>query len=191
MRAYEQINQKLEILYTFLVDNFDALESDLIDLISNPEKIGNISKFASLLSDFKKPVFISPLLERISLANKTDVWLSDFLYLAANLLDDCADEFKIPQTLITKLESWVLEDKGELAWKAAGLLKFVCSERSEKIQLQKLKNNNDFFLTYVECIIGLLWYDRQKHIGLVKQLANDVSIDEHLREYCRSLIEKQ
>ena len=187
------INQKLEILYDLLVDNFGALESEIIYLIANPDKINNTNKFASLLSDLKKPVFISPLLYQIVASEKGDPWLTDFLYVAANLLQECSsdEEFDTPKNLINKLGCWVLESKGELAWMAAGLLKFSYSERAESVQLKKLEQNDEFFLTHVECLQGLLWYNKEKYIKLIKQLADDVTKDPKLREYCLNLIENQ
>ena len=191
MSDNNEVNQKLEVLYDLLVDNFGTLESEIIDLIANPDKIENTNKFASLISDLKKPVFISPLLYKIVAAEKGDRWLRDFLYAAINLLREGSsdDEFDTPKNLIDKLGSWVLENTGELSWKAAGLLKFSYSECAEEIQLKKLEQNDVFFLTHVECIIGLLWYDKKKHIGLVEQIANDETRDIKLREYCSSVIE--
>jgi hypothetical protein len=55
----------------------------------------------------------------------------------------------------------------------------------------KLEERGDFFLVYVECILGLLWYDRSKHIELAKQIAKDESRDEKLREYCADLIKRE
>ncbi len=179
------INQKLEILYDLLVDNFGTLETELKDLISKPEKIKNTNKVASLLSDLKNSTFINPLLVTISLSDKGDAWLADFLYAVINLLDESSvnDEFDIPQNLIDKLQIWVLDNTGEIAWKAATLLKFCESELAEKIQLKKLEERGDFFLTYAECILGLLRYDKDKHIGLVRQIACDETRDPKLREF--------
>lgn len=185
------IDQKLEILYDLVVDNFDALEIELKDLISKPEKIKNTNKFASLLSDLKKSTFINPLLLKISLSDKGDAWLADFLYAVINLLEESSinDEFDIPKNLIGKLQVWILDNNGEIAWKAASLLKFYESETAEKIQLQKLEERGDFFLTYAECILGLLRYNKDKHIGLVEQLAKDETVDEKLREFCSDAIQ--
>lgn len=179
------IDQKLEILYDLLVDNFETLETELKDLISKPDKIKNTNKFASLISDLKNSTFINPLLVTISLSDKGDAWLADFLYAVINLLDESSvnDEFDIPQNLIDKLQIWVLDNTGEIAWKAASLLKFYESEMSEKIQLKKLEERGDFFLTYAECILGLLRYDKDKHIGLVRQIASDETRDPKLREF--------
>lgn len=179
------IDQKLEILYDLLVDNFEILETELKDLISKPDKIKNTNKFASLISDLKNPTFINPLLVTISLSDKGDAWLADFLYAVINLLDESSvnDEFDIPQNLIDKLQIWVLDNTGEIAWKAASLLKFYESEMSEKIQLKKLEERGDFFLTYAECILGLLRYNKDKHIGLVRQIASDETRDPKLREF--------
>lgn len=112
-----KINEKLEVLYDLLVDNFTEFEKELIWLIANPEKITNTNKFASLLSGLKMPTFISPLLNKISDAEKADSWLSDFLYTAINLLDDMSTDIAIetPENLVEKLGDWMLENKGELA----------------------------------------------------------------------------
>ena len=40
----------------------------------------------------------------------------------------------------------------------------------KKIQLKKLEQD-DFFLVHVDCIIGLLRYNRNKYIGLVSEIA--------------------
>lgn len=177
-------NQKLEILYDLLVDNFGPLETELKDLISTPNNIKNTNKFASLLCALKNSTFINPLLLTISLSNKDDIWLTDFLYAVINLLEESSvnDEFDIPENLIDKLEVWVLDNTGEIAWKAASLLKFYESESAEKIQLKKLEERGDFFLTYAECILGLLRYDKEKHMPLVRHIANDETRDQKLRE---------
>ena len=181
------IDKKLEILYDLLVDNFGTLEAELKDLISKPDKIKDTNKFASLLSDLKNSTFINPLLLTISLSDKGDSWLTDFLYAVINLLDESSvnDEFDIPENLIDKLQTWILDNKGEIAWKAANLLKFYESEYAEKIQLQKLEERGDFFLTYAECILGLLRYDKEKHIELVRQIAKDKTRDQYLREFAK------
>lgn len=185
------IHQKLDTLYDLLVDNFATLETELKDLISKPDKIKNTNKFSSLLSDLKNSTFINPLLETISLSDKDDPWLTDFLYAVINLLDESSgnDEFDIPKNLIDKLQVWVLDNKGEISWKAANLLKFYESEKAEKIQLKKLEERGDFFLTYAECILGLLRYKKDKHIPLVKQLAKDETVDEKVREFCNEMIQ--
>jgi len=187
------IHEKLEILYDLLVDNFEILETELKILITSPERIKNTNKFASLLSDLKRPAFISPLLQKISTAEKGDVWLTDFLYAAINLLEEWDSDGQIatPDSLVEKLGGWIIGNTGELAWKAAGLLKFANSADAEKIQLMKLEERGDFFLVYVECILGLCWYNRSKHIELVKQIANDESRDERLREYCDDLVKRR
>jgi hypothetical protein len=187
------INQKLEILYDLLVDNFETFGKEIKTLIANPERIKNTNKFASLLSDLKNPVFIGPLLDKINVADKTDIWLTDFLYATINLLNELDSDRTIttPDNLVEKLGGWIIGNTGELAWKAAGLLKFSTSAKAEKIQLMKLEERGDFFLVYVECILGLLWYDRSKHIELVKQIAKDESRDEKLREYCADLIKRE
>ncbi|MCC8426163.1 hypothetical protein [Mucilaginibacter sp. UR6-11] len=180
--------QKLNILYDLLVDNYDILATELTDLIKQPLKITDTNKFASLLEMTKDSNFIDPLLFQISLGNKGDAWLTDFLYAAISLLeDDSWNEFNTPTNLIDKLEDWILNNKGEIAWKAANLLKFYESESAEKIQLKKLEERGDFFLTYVECILGLLRYNRDKHIGLVAQIADDETRDEKLREFCADI----
>lgn len=186
------IDQKLEVLYDLLVDNFGTIESELKDLISKPDKIKNTNKFASLLSDLKKTTFIYPLLLQISLANKGDLWLKDFLYAVINLLDESSEnnEFDIPENLIDKLQVWILDNKSELSWKASNLLKFFESERAESIQLKKLEERGDFFLTYAECILGLLHYDKDKHLELVRQISIDETRDEKLREFADEAYEK-
>ena len=186
------INHKLDILYDLLVNNFETLEAELKDLISKPEQIKNTNKFASLFSNFKNSTFIDPLLQTISLSNKGDIWLTDFLYAVINLLDESAEneEFDIPENLIDKLHVWILDNKNELSWKAANLLKFNESETSEKIQLKKLEERGDFFLTYAECILGLLHYDKDKHLEFVRQISIDETRDEKLREFAFEAYEK-
>ncbi|MFI5139996.1 MAG: hypothetical protein ACHQIM_19410 [Sphingobacteriales bacterium] len=186
------IDQKLDVLYDLLVDNLPTLTTELKDLIFDPDKINDTNKFASLLVELKNPDFINPLLEKINLGNKDDIWLTDFLYAVINLLDESSevDEFACPDNLITKLEDWILNHKGELSWKAADLLKFYESGSAERIQLKKLEERGDFFLTYVECILGLLRYNNDKYIGLVEQIAADGTRDEKLRDFCNDLISK-
>lgn len=184
------INKKLEILYDLLVDNFATLEKELNELIANPYRIKDTNKFASLISDLKNPTFIDPLLLKISMSEKGDPWLTDFLYAVITLLDESSvnDEFDIPENLIDKLEFWILKNKGEIAWKAATLLKFYESEKTEDIQLKKLNERGDFFLTYAECILGLLRYNKDKHWEFIKQISFDKSRDDKLREFAEDVI---
>lgn len=186
----KDIDQKLEILYDLLVDNFGTLEAELKDLISKPDKIKDTNKFASLLSDLKNSTFIDPLLLKISLSNRGDLWLLDFLFAAINLLDESSiyDEFDFPENLIDKLKTWILDNKGELAWKAANLLKFYESEPAEQIQLEKLEQRDTFVLIHIECILGLLRYDKNKHWDLVKQISVDKTRDEELREFAEDIL---
>jgi hypothetical protein len=183
-------NHKLNILYDLLVDNFSILKTELIDLISQPSKIDNTNKFASLLSELKNPHFIGPLLLQISSADRNVAWLTDYLYAAINSLEASSfdDEFDVPPNLIPKLESWIIGNKGELSWKAANLLKYLESESTEKIQLKKLEERGDFFLTYAECLLGLLRYNRAKHIHIAKEIAADETRDNKLREFCQDII---
>ena len=188
----DDINQKLIILYELLVDDYGSLEDELVYLIYNPVKIENTNKFASLISRLKSAAFINPLLKQISLADKTDCWLSDYLYAVIELLEESSidEEFDIPDNLIKKLEEWIIDNTGELSWKAANVLKFYESESAERIQLKKLEEYNDFFLTYVECILGLLQYDKGKHLELVERISKDPARDKELREFCDNAIKK-
>ena len=188
----KDINQKLEVLYDLLVDNFSDLAIDLKELILNPERINDTNKFASLLSELKNSTFINPLLFKISLSEKGNLWLTDFLYAVNNLLNESSsnDEFDIPPLLIEKLRNWILDNKGELAWKASNLLKFYESESAEEIQLKKLEEKDDFFLTYAECILGLLHYNSEKHLDLVQQISTDETRNIKLREFAIEAYEK-
>jgi len=187
------IDNKLEILYDLMVDNYGTLTAELNLLISNPPVIKNTHKFSLLLAGLKDSVFIDPLLKKISLADRNDKWLLDFIYAATSLLDECSsnDTFKCPNNLVEKLEEWILKGSGTLAWYATDLLKFNESKSAENIQLKKLEQRGDFFLTYVECISGLLRIDNDRHIELVRQIAADETRDEKLREYCNNLIKEQ
>jgi hypothetical protein len=184
------IKQKLEILYDLLVDNYSTLEAELKELIANPSRIENTNKFASLLSDLKNSTFIEPLLLKISLSEKNDPWLADFLYAVISLLDGSSvnDEFDIPNNLIDKLGIWVLDSKDEISWKSANLLKFYESETAETIQLKKLEERGDFFLTYAECVLGLLRFNKNKHLELVVQISKDETRDQELRDFADNLI---
>jgi len=184
------IEQKLDILYNLLVDNYGILEDELIALINNPDEIENTNKFASLLSRLKSSELINPLLKQISLADKTDTWLSDYLYAVIQLLEESSvnEEFDIPDNLINKLEEWITSNKGELSWKAANVLKFYESESAERIQLKKLEEYDDFFLTYVECILGLLHYDKEKHLEMIERISKDPARDKELRDFCEDAI---
>ncbi len=186
-------NQKLHILYDLLVDNFAILKTELIDLIAEPNRIDNTNKFASLLSELKNSDFITPLLLQISLADRGASWLTDYLYAAINLLGESSlnDKFDVPPNFISKLESWIIDNQGELSWKAANLLKYLESESAEKIQLKKLEERGDFFLTYVECILGLLRYNKAKHIHIAKEIAADETRDNKLREFCQEIIDNK
>ena len=185
------IKKKLDILYDLLVDNPEALKTELQELIVQPDQIDDSNKFASLLVELNNPVYIDSLLKKISVASKGAPWLCDFLYATTNLLDEGSenDEFVCPDGLLSKLEEWILNSIGELSWKAAGLLKFYDSDLAEQIQLKKLEGRDDFFLTYVECVDGLVRFHEEKYKGLIKQIAADETRDTKLREYCDELIQ--
>jgi hypothetical protein len=181
-----EINKSLDTLYNILVDNYDEFESKVKKLILIPEQIPDTNKFTWLLSQFiNKPSFIAPFLLTINKGNKEDKWLNDYLFGVINLIDNISsdEEFEIPEGLIDKLSDWLLDNKGELSWKSAMLLKYFESQTVEEILLTKLQERGDFFLTYVECILGLLRYDREKHIGLVKQISLDKTRDPKLIEF--------
>ena len=184
------INKKLETLYALLVDNLDVLEAELKTLIENPERIENTNKFASLLSVLKNSIFINPLLETISKSDRHSSWLADFLYAVINLLDESSvnDKFEIPENLIDKLEAWILNYKDEISWKSASLLKFYDSTRAEQIQLKKLEERDDFFMTYIECLLGLLRFNESKHWPLVQQIAEDDTYDDDFRAFANKLM---
>ncbi|RFZ85609.1 hypothetical protein DYU05_08435 [Mucilaginibacter terrenus] len=186
------INQKLEIAYDLMVDNHDAFKEELKTLIATPSSINDTNRFASLLVSLKGQDFIEPLLQTISLSKKGDVWLSDFLFAVVELVDESPEdlEFITPENLVEKLGDWISGSPGELAWKAAGLLKFHQSDAAEKIQLKKLEEHDDFFLTYVECLLGLIWYNKEKHMDLVKKIANDESRDPELRQFAADIERK-
>jgi len=186
-----EINDKLSTLYEILIDNSETFEQETIDLISQPNKINNLNSFASLMVLLKNARFIEPLLLQISRGEKGDVWLCDFLYAAGGLLRELSEDedFDTPKNLVSKLGSWIINYSGELAWMGASLLKYSPGKSAEKIQLQKLEQRGDFFLTYVECISGLLRYHKSKYLPLVKQIAADETRDIKLREYCQSVID--
>lgn len=185
-----EINIKLEMLYDCFIDKKSDFVKEVNFLISNPEKVENTNKFTSLLAELRDPCFIEPLLFKISNSNLEDLWLTDYMYAAIELLSESSvnDEFATPKNLINKLQNWILGHTGEISWKSANLLKYYESEKVEKIFLKKLEDNDDFFLTYCECISGLLRYDKQKHWGLIKEISNDETRDENLREYIIDII---
>ena len=181
-----EINKSLDTLYDILVDNYEDFENKVKELILIPEQISDTNKFTWLLSQFiNKPSFITPFLLTINKSNKGDRWLNDYLFGVVNLIDNLSrdEEFDIPNGLIDKLRTWLLDNKDELSWKAATLLKYFESQTVEEIQLTKLQERGDFFLTYVECILGLLRYDRDKHIELVKEISFDKTRDPKLIEF--------
>ena len=181
-----EINKSLDTLYEILVDNFEDFETKVKELILIPEQIPDTNKFTWLLSEFiNKPSFIAPFLLIINKSNKGDKWLNDYLFGVVNLIDNVSndEEFEIPDGLIDKLRIWILDNKGELSWKAATLLKYFEIQTAEEIQLNKLQERGDFFLTYVECILGLLRYDREKHIEFVKEISLDETRDPKLIEF--------
>ncbi|MFA6151735.1 MAG: hypothetical protein WC716_10480 [Chitinophagaceae bacterium] len=184
-------NSRLDYLYDLLIENYSTIKEELILLINNPANIENTNKFASLLCKLDAREFINPLLQQISIAHKEDCWLIDYLYAAGNLLEQCSAEesFDIPDTIFDKLKDWLLNNQNELAWNTAVILKHYASEEAEKIQLQKLEQD-DFFLTHYECILGLLNYNRPKHIKQVEQIALDENRNRNLRELCESLLRK-
>ncbi len=186
------INDEPTIQYEVFFADSKRFEKEIIDLIAQPNEITNATKFASLLASSQNTVFIEPLLLQISRGEKEDVWLSDFLYAAIELLNEVSDEdkFATPKNLVSKLGSWIIDNTGELAWMAAGLLKFSPAKSAEKIQLQKLEERGDFFLTYVACIWGLLRHNESKYLPTVKEIAADETRDIKLREYCQGVIDK-
>ena len=181
-----EFNKSLDTLYGILVDNYEDFENKVKELILTPEQIPDTNKFNWLLSQFiNKPSFIDPFLLTINKSNKGDKWLNDYLFGVVNLIDNVSgdEEFEIPEGLIDKLGVWLNDNKGELSWKAATLLKYFESQTVEQIQLTKLQERGDFFLTYVECILGLLRYDREKHIEFVKEISLDQTRDPKLIEF--------
>jgi hypothetical protein len=181
-----EIDKSLEALYDILVDNYEAFENKVKELILVPEQIPDTNKFTWLLSQFiNKPYFITSFLATINKSNKGDRWLNDYLFGVVNLIDNASgdEEFEIPDGLIDKLKIWLLDNNGELSWKAATLLKYFESHAVEQIQLTKLQERGDFFLTYAECILGLLRYDRKKHIEFVKEISLDETRDPKLIEF--------
>lgn len=185
------IHKKLETLYDLLVDNFTPLAVELKTLIAHPERIDNTNKFASLLSELKNSTFIDPLLLKISQAERNSPWLGDFLYAVINLLEESSihEEYDIPEQLIHRLEDWLLHYKDEISWKSADLLKFYHSATAERIQLTKLEERGDFFMTYAACLNGLLRYNKEKHWPLMQQIATDPTRDEELRELAHNILE--
>jgi hypothetical protein len=181
-----ETNKDLDVLYNILVDNYDSFESNLKGLILNPEQISDTNKFTWLISQFiNKPSFIEPFLLTITRSEKGDKWLTDYLFGVVNLIDKASsdDEFEIPDRLIDKLRSWILDSTGELSWKAAMLLKHFEITSAEEILLKKLDERGDFFLTYVECLLGLLRLDRKKYIEMVKEISLDETRDPKLVEF--------
>ena len=57
--------------------------------------------------------------------------------------------------------------------------------------MKKLEQRGDFFLTYVECILGLLRFNEGKYIGFIKQVADDNTREKKLREFCKELIDNR
>lgn len=186
------INNSLDILYEILIDNFEDFERKVKELILFPEQISDTNKFTWLISEFiNKPSFIAPFLLTINRSNEGDRWLNDYLFGVVSLIDNVSseEEFEIPGELIERLRIWILHNNSELSWKAATLLKYFETQTAEEIQLSKLKERGDFFLTYVECILGLLRYDREKHIELVKEISLDETRDAKLREFASEAYE--
>ncbi|MCC8410059.1 hypothetical protein LJ707_14060 [Mucilaginibacter sp. UR6-1] len=184
------INQKLPILYDFLVDNYSVLKAELVDLIHHPEKIDDTNKFASLLAELNSPDFVEPLLQKINHSIDTDVWRADFMYAAIEIIDNIDQDFDIPAGLMENLIDWLLNNTGELAWKAASLLKYNESEQANEGRLQKLQSYDSFFLVYVECILGLLRSSEGKYIDVIRQIANDPDRAKELKEFCEEVLEK-
>lgn len=182
-------NSRLDYLYDLLIDNYNTLKEEIILLINKPADIKNTNKFATLLCKLDSAKFIDPLLHQISHANKDDVWLRDYLYAAGNLLGQCSsvEHFDMPDTLFEKLKDWLLNGRNELAWNTAILLKHYESEETEEVQLKKL-DQDDFFLTHYECLLGLLNYNQPKHIKLIEQIVLDKNRNKNLRELCEKLL---
>ncbi|MHA4847895.1 hypothetical protein ACX0G7_27280, partial [Flavitalea antarctica] len=186
-------NKSLEFLYDILIDNFETFENELKLLISRPGDIENTNRFTWLISKFiNKSGFIEPFLSTIAVSDDGDKWLSDYLFAAVELINNASsdDVFEIPEGLIEKLKWWILRHKGELSWKSATLLKYFEAEIAEEIQLKKLQERDDFFLTYVECMLGLVRHNKDKHLGFVKEIADDITRDERLREFAKTTYEK-
>ena len=187
------IEQKLDALYEILVDDFDTFKAELKELIADPERIEDTHKFAILLDKLKDPTFLEPLVLKISLSDKDDPWLRDYLYAAICLAEVSSEDydFDLLPRLLDKLAEWIFNDRGELAWKAADLLKFCESETAEQIQLKKLEDRDDFFLIHVACVLGLLRYNEDKYWNLVVEMSTDETRDKKLREFAKEMIERR
>lgn len=186
------IKSDLDQLYNILIDNFDRFDQDLKVLIANPEEVSDTNKFTWLISRFiNRSELIDPFLSTIAESDGKAKWLNDYIFAAVELIDNASEdlEFTIPEGLIERLRNWLLHSKGELSWKSATLLKYFDGTVVEAAQIEKLKERGDFFLTYVECIIGLLRNDRQNHLPLVKEISDDATRDEKLREFAKDAYE--
>lgn len=184
------INQKLPLLYDYLVDNYSVLKTELIDLIYHPERIDNTNKFASLLAELNSPDFVKPLLLNINNATNNNAWRSDFMYAAIEIIDNTDDDFEFPEGLTDKLIYWLLNNTGELAWKAASLLKYNQEEKANEARMTKLQSNDSFFLVYVECILGLLQSNGNDSLHIIKQISNEPGRHIELVEFCEEVLEK-
>jgi len=184
------IHQKLDSLYQLLIDDFDTLKTEILELIPQPEQIKDTRKFSILLSDLKNDIFFMPLQEKLILSNKGDSWLLDYLYAATNLLSETSKEFSLLDGLTDKLEDWVLNGSDELAFYATGLLQYLETKQAEQIQLKKLEHRNVFFLIHVNCLLGLLQYDKEKHIHLLNDIVQDETRNKDLKEFCQKYLDQ-
>ena len=57
--------------------------------------------------------------------------------------------------------------------------------------LQKIMANDDFHLTFISCMWGLLGINRKKYSLLIAQLAEDETYSLEFREVCRTWMQKE
>lgn len=185
------IHEKLDTLYQLLIDDYKTLKAEIIELIAHPEENKNTHKFGLLLSDLKDSDFFMPLQEKLLHTTKGDSWLLNYLYAATELLRDADQNFPLLDGLTDKLEDWVLNGNDELAMYASGFLRYAESKHAEEIQLKKLEQKDVFFLIHVDCLLGLLDYNKEKHIHLLQEIIQDETRNADLKEFCQNYLEQE
>lgn len=194
-----KIEEKIELLFNYYQNGLEISETSLLDLldsiplIDKNEEVTNIFCFEVLIHEIRTmPRIITPLLQAISLSDKDNTFFMYLIYASIFWLENYSEnyEFNIPEKLVVRLGVWLLEGFGEITYVSAKLLNFFKLEAVEEMLLKKMGSYDDYYGTYIECLSGLLYYNKDKYFPLVKQIAKDERRNIFLREFCDEIILK-
>ncbi len=175
-------NEALSLLYDLLVNDPEKIFDSLIILISQPEKITDTNKFASLLEEVGSESFIEPLIGKIRDANlDTTPWLADYMYALGSLLMEREDVWPAGQDFVDLLGKWLLSTEGgEISWKAGIILSHLENAHTKQYLKQGVYDQSLFHQTRISCLQGIINQYRSEAAAVLQDLSSDS--DEHVRK---------